>query len=199
MRLQYRCTNEKRHQSVREHKGINGIDYLEVLDQDAPDKELRQQTLLVYLFKPVPADLSAINVKIYGGVRVTQVNVQWAMCALDYDNLIDNGLISEIEHTFFWDLGHQPNSDHLLLVRTDTYGDYSTYRLCLVRSSTDPAPPDNFDPILSCVDFSFKIECMGDFDCKTALKCPQEYIPEPLIDYQAKDYASFRQLMLKPI
>ena len=196
MRLQYRCNNKKRHQSVREHKSINGIDYLEVLDQDTPDKELRQQTLLVYLFKPVPADLSAINVKIYGGVRVTQVNVQWAVCARDCDYLIDNGLISKIEHSFFRDLGGQPNSDRLLLVRTDTYGDYSTYRLCLVRSSTDPAPPDNFDPILSCVDFSFKIECMGDFDCKTVIKCPQEYIPEPLIDYQAKDYASFRQLML---
>jgi hypothetical protein len=196
LRLQYHCNNERRRQSVRKDKSMNGIDYLEVLDQHAPDKELRQQTLLVYLFKPVPDDLSAINVEIYGGVRITQVNVEWAVCASDYDSLIDNGLISEIEHSFFQDLRDQDNSDHLLLVRTDTYGDYSTYRLCLVRSPTDPSPPDNFDPILSSVDFSFKVECKGDFDCKAAQKCPPEYIPEPLINYQAKDYASFRQLML---
>lgn len=196
MGIQYHCENEKRRQAVRKHPSLNGIDYIEVLDRDAPDKKTRQRTLLVYLFEPVPADLSAINVEIYGGVRVTQINVQWAVCALDYDNLIDNGLISEIEHSFFQDLRDQPNSDHLLLVRTDTYGDYSTYRLCLVRSPTDPAPPDSFDPILSCARFSFKIECMSDFDCKAAQKCPPKPISEPLIDYLTKDYASFRGLML---
>jgi hypothetical protein len=196
MGIQYRCLNEKRRHAVRKHPSLNGIDYLEVLDRDAPDRKTRQRTLLVYLFEPVPADLSAINVEIYGGVRVTQINVQWAVCALDYDNLIDNNLISEIEHSFFQDLRDQPNSDHLLVVRTDASGDFSTYRLSLVRSPTDPNPPESFDPVLSCADFSFKIECPGDFDCMVEPRCPPEHIQGPLIDYLAKDYASFRGLML---
>jgi hypothetical protein len=196
MGMQYHCLNEKRRQAVDNHPSLNGIDYLEVLDRDAPDKKTRQRTLLVRCLKPVPADMSAINVKIYGGVRVTQINVQWAVCALDYDHLIDNGLILEIEHSFFQDLRDQPNSDHLLLVRTDASGDFSTYHLSLVRSPTDMGPPESFDPVLSCARFSFKIECPGDFDCMVEPRCPPEPISEPLIDYLAKDYASFRGLML---
>jgi hypothetical protein len=193
MGIQYHCENEKRRQAVDNHPSLNGIDYLEVLDRDAPDKETRQRTLLVRCLKPVP-DLTAMNVQIHGGVRVTPVRVLWAARAADAVALFTSGLISEEkERDFFRDL---PDPDHVLLVRTDVYGDFATYRLCLVKSPADPDPPNNFDPILSCVDFSFKVECPSDFDCQAMQKCPPERMAEPLIDYLAKDYASFRQLML---
>src|SRR5262250_323272 len=57
-------------------------------------------------------------------------------------------------------------------------------------------PPAGFDPVLSAVDFSFKVACAGDFDCRTSNDCPAEAPAQPEIDYLAKDYASFRQLML---
>jgi hypothetical protein len=192
MGIQYHCENEKRRQAVDNHPSLNGIDYIEVLDHEAPDESKRQRTLLVRCLKPVP-DLTAMNVQIHGGVRVTPVRVLWAAGATDANDLFADGMISEDERDFFLD---QPYQDHLLLVRTDVYGDFSTYRLCLVKSPADPDPLNNFDPILSCIEFSFKIECPGDFDCRTMQKCPPERTIEPVIDYLAKDYASFRQLVL---
>ena len=58
------------------------------------------------------------------------------------------------------------------------------------------SPPEGFDRILSGIKFSFKIECLGDFDCLEHKLCPPEILHEPIIDYMAKDYASFRKLML---
>jgi hypothetical protein len=85
---------------------------------------------------------------------------------------------------------------NLLVVELSQPGDFSTYTLRLVKGIHQSEPPDNFDPILSVVDFSFQIERPGDFDCKEEEICPVERLPEPVIDYLAKDYASFRRLML---
>jgi hypothetical protein len=46
------------------------------------------------------------------------------------------------------------------------------------------------------VSFSFKVACPSHFDCKTPRICLAEPKKEPEIDYLAKDYASFRQLIL---
>ena len=53
-----------------------------------------------------------------------------------------------------------------------------------------------FDPVLSAVDFSFKVGCESKFDCQPDHTCPDEPVTEPRIDYLAKDYNSFRSLML---
>ncbi len=195
MGLQYRCENEKRRRLLPDAAiPLNGIDYLEVLDNDAPETTARQRTLLVRMFKPSPWDLSADNVQISGGVRVTAVNVLWVLRASEAsDALVSQGIITEAEKDFFLAL---PEPDHVLVVRTDSNGDFSTYELRLVRSATDPAPPDGFDPVLSRVAFSFKVECPSEFDCLTEELCPPEGLEAPLIDYLAKDYASFRRLML---
>ena len=52
------------------------------------------------------------------------------------------------------------------------------------------------DPRLAEVAFSFKVECPSDFDCKRVTVCPDEPAPAPVIDYLAKDYNSFRRLIL---
>ena len=49
---------------------------------------------------------------------------------------------------------------------------------------------------LRCLRFTFKVDCPSDLDCKPAPSCPPEVFPAPAINYLAKDYASFRQLIL---
>lgn len=75
----------------------------------------------------------------------------------------------------------------VLRVEVDQGGDYSPYVLAL------DAP--GLDAVRSTIEFSFMASCPTDVDC-TPAPCPPQLLDEPLIDYLAKDYASFRQLML---
>jgi len=177
MGTQYYCKNEKRRTLVRNRVGgdgkpLNGIDYLEVM----PD----QTTLEVHFIHNlpgqeggVPADsdkLSPKNVVVEGGVRVRDIRAK----SVELDEL----------------------DEKVLTVSVNVPGDFSTYRLRLVQSPGSPAPPEKFDKQLSEVEFSFKVNCPSDFDCKSSKICPTESLPEPHIDYLAKDYASFRSLIL---
>ena len=193
MGTQYYCKNQKRRQRVKAHSTLNGIDYLEVLDKDAPIDSPRQRTLLVRCLKAVPIGFTADNVLIEGGVRVGSIGIEWAAPAENAEELYSNDLISETERNFFLGLF---DGEDLLIVRTDSRGDFSTYRLRLIRSPADIDPPENFDPQLSEIEFSFKVECPSDFDCKSEKVCPPKILPGPNIDYLTKDYSSFRRLML---
>lgn len=165
MVARYSCMDERRREAVRAHRGtsVNGIDYLEV--------DPGQRTLRVYLLKRWSGPSSALTadqVVIEGGVRVTHVRVMEA--------LVDG---------------------RTLTVHVDRPGDFSTYRLALVSSSTNPSPPAGLDPMLADIEFSFKVGCPSDFDCEAAPPDPAPPpTPDPPIDYLAKDYASFRRLML---
>jgi len=175
MGTQYYCKNEKRRTLVHDRKGedgkplFNGIDYLEVM----PD----QTTLKVHFIHNLPGQEDAVppdsdqlsqkNVVVEGGVRVRDVRVK------------------SVE-----------SNKNVLTVCVNVPGDFSTYRFRLVQSPGSPDPPEKFDKQLSEVEFSFKVNCPSDFDCKSAKVCPTESLPEPHIDYLAKDYASFRSLIL---
>lgn len=193
------CDNQRRAQIIRDNAAIivNGIDFLEVLDSEAPDgvppnDDMRQRTLLVRLLRPVPAGLTADAIRIDGGVRITPVGVDWVVAA-DATGSLPPGTISADEATFFATL---TDPDHILLVRTDSSGDFDTYTLHIIASPTDDAPFPGFDPILNRITFSFKVECPDDFDCVPADDCPPEPEEAPVIDYLAKDFNSFRQLIL---
>jgi hypothetical protein len=84
----------------------------------------------------------------------------------------------------------------VLVVRVSEAGDFSTYTLRLVKDDTTDNPPDGIDPVLGAIDFSFKVLCGNDFDCQPVHDCPPEPVAAPEISYLAKDFASFRQLML---
>lgn len=190
MVIQYRCQNEKRRQLVKDDATLNGIDFLEVIDREAPSGSPRQQTLLVHLLKPVPASFTRDNVKITGGVRITSVQVLWALPAA----ALTTPPVNATERSFLaTHLGTE--TANVLVVRTDASGDYSTYRLSLLASADDAKPPLNFDLQLFAVDFSFKVECPSEFDCEAVGVCPSPQFPVPSIDYLAKDYSSFRRLM----
>lgn len=81
-----------------------------------------------------------------------------------------------------------PEKDNWVLVQVDRLGDFSTYTLRLVGI-------ENIDPRYAQVQFSFKANCPSDLDCLPA-PCPPAPLTEPDINYLAKDYASFRQLIL---
>ena len=54
-----------------------------------------------------------------------------------------------------------------------------------------------FDPTLAAVDFSFKVDCPSDLDCARRRRLPEpRRCRQPHLDYLAKDYASFRRLIL---
>lgn len=187
----YHCCDTPRRNAVDAHPALNGIDYLEVLDNESPEPGLRQRTLLVRLLKPVPAGLGVEQVQIEGGERVRQIDVLWVAAAS-----APPADATAAEQAFFTAL---PEAANVLLVRTDRYGDFSTYTLRLVQSAGAQRPPAGFDPVLSDIAFSFKVECPSDFDCQTTTVCPPEMPTAPVIDYLAKDYPSFRRLVLDRI
>jgi hypothetical protein len=188
MELQLFCTDEGRKAKVRAHPSINGIDYLEVLDDEAPPGVPRQQTLLLHCLKPL-VGVTGENVRIEGGVRVTGINVLWAFPASELPPA-EAASLAPVVLT----LGAPKN---VLVIRTDARGDFSTYTLRLVRSRSETTvPPSNFDRVLASVGFSFKVDCDSNFDCQRVDQCPQPSPQVPQIDYLARDYASFRRLML---
>lgn len=181
---------------------LNGIDYLEVLDHDAiPLNSPRQQTLLVHCLRPLPPTLTRDNVLIAGGESVVNIGIDWVAIASAPPLAQTNAL----EQAYFMSL---PDAANVLLVRTSEPGDFSPYLLRLVDDVanaelstfdvTDVCP--GFDPQLSEVTFSFKVECGPDFDCapKNAA-CPPDVPAPPAINYLAKDYGSFRGIMLDRI
>ena len=74
-----------------------------------------------------------------------------------------------------------------LEVDLDKSGDFSLYRLRI-----DAGLDVQLDSVL----FTFKPSCPTPFDCRVTDDCPPEILEEPVIDYLAKDYGSFRRLLL---
>lgn len=171
MATQYRCGSDRRRRLVLAAGSLNGIDYLVV--------EPGETTLLVHFLQDLPGTgpgavpgppapaLTAANVAVDGGARFPDIAVQAVTAA-----------------------------GPVLTVTVDRPGDYSEYRLRLRTSADDPTPPLGFDPQLSVLRFTFKVDCPSGFDCGGDDACPPEIAEEPELDYLAKDYASFRRLML---
>jgi hypothetical protein len=164
------CHDERRREAIREAKQWNGLDYLEV----GPD----QRTLTVYFLAKAPADLGPENVVVEpcgGGRPVKVTGIQ--LCQVN-----------------------DPERDDCLHVSVDRPGGFSPYRLCLIEvddcGKPTGKPVHGFDQRYACLELSFKVDCGGDLDCKDERVCPPEPRQEPPIDYLAKDYASFRRLLL---
>lgn len=160
------CRIERRREQVREAP-LLGIDFVEVG---------AQQTMLeVFFLGRSPAKLEAANVVITGGssVSVTGLRVYRQT---------------------------DPTLDDWMEVDVDRPGDFSLYTLALVQTDENgrptPQPMGGFDPLYASAQFSFKASCPSDQDCYAPPICPPPQRTQPPIDYLAKDYASFRQLIL---
>lgn len=126
--------------------------------------------LVVHLFGAVPEELTAHSFVIEGGRRVPRVQV--------------------LSLTVY------PESRRLLL-ELACEGDASTYTVRMV--GVHGGLPEGVDPRYTHATFSFKLDCPSELDCADACGCDDasEVPAAPLLDYLAKDYASFRQLLLE--
>jgi hypothetical protein len=160
------CHTDPRRDAVRRTKGRNGIDYVE-LDEDDP------RTLYVYFLGKLPRELATNRpgierfLELEGGERITGLRIT------DVDPQVQA----------------DPERDDYLVVTLDRSGDVSPYALRLVNV-------EGIDPRYDRATFSFTIDCPSDIDCRPGRDCVPTVLDEPQINYLAKDYASFRQLIL---
>src|SRR5689334_1943617 len=163
------CREDLRHEQVRESL-LFGLDYVEVGDD--------QRTLHAVFLGAAPPKIAPANVRIEGGRRIRDVAV------------LDVAVHRQRVHTL----------DDTMDVVVDKSGDFSTYTLRLVALDADghptSEPMEGFDPRYASVEFSFKAGCPSDLDCRPTPTCVPAVSPAPALSYLAKDYASFRQLIL---
>jgi hypothetical protein len=164
----YFCCEEPRRVAVKLHPTLNGIDFLEVEDSPELADQERQRTLQVYFVKPLDIALTSDNILIEGGDRLRDIQLE----------------------------GEPQVNGNCLTLKVVSPGDFSPYTLRLITGAADHRPPAGIDPVLAAVTFSFKVNCPSDFDCQKLRHCYQVGEPGPEINYLAKDYASFRQVML---
>lgn len=182
--MRYHCCDLRRLEIVKNSGSANAIDFVEVLDREAPPGAPRQQTLFVRLLRTGFA-LTPDNLRITGGERIGTIGILWCAAANALPPIAEADLVDTVD-----DLART------LVIRTDSAGDFSTYTLAIVANSGSDNPPAGFDPKLSRIEFSFKVECPSDFDCAQDAACPPAPAERPDIDYLAKDYQGFRRLML---
>lgn len=131
-----------------------------------------QRTLTAYFLGKLPPELRENQpgieryLRVEGGRRITGITIT------DVDPVVES----------------DPEKDDYLVVQLDKYGDFSTYTLRLVGV-------ENIDPRYDHADFSFKVSCPSELDCVPPCQCQPPALEEPELNYLAKDYASFRQLI----
>lgn len=174
------CGNDKRRREVRSNQQWNGLDYLHV--------EEGRRVLRVFLINKANADLQKVfapanekkqrHVVITGGSRAAKIVVENVALRHDQDEARDDYLEITVQEP----------------------GDFSTYtlRFAALDSAFHPTPEPlkDIDPRYDRLDFSFKADCPSDLDCAAPHTCPNATRPLPEINYLAKDYASFRKLIL---
>ena len=80
----------------------------------------------------------------------------------------------------------------VLILVVKPVGDYSTYTLGVSQSQI---PGSLFDPLFAEISFKFRPGCFNT-NCAPEWETGLPPLPEPVIDYLAKDYGSFRQTMI---
>jgi hypothetical protein len=172
------CLDERRRHEVRKQH-LNGIDYVEVEGCGPTGDSKTQPALCVHFLGKVPPGIAAENVRLEGGRRIPASEIH--VGGVEVHESAD------------------PEQDDCLRIRLDKCGDFSPYTLSLVKTErgrqTDK-PFEGLDQRYFRTTFSFKVECPSDLDCKPEPVCPPPAREEPEINYLAKDYASFRQLIL---
>ncbi|MDR3415544.1 MAG: hypothetical protein P4L83_05085 [Nevskia sp.] len=159
------CGLRRRRQDVRK-AALYGIDYVEV----GP----AQTTLEVFFLGKAPPGVETANVVISGGSPVQVGNIR---------------LYRQ----------RDPTLDDWMEVYLAAPGDFSVYTLALVKLDESGHPTtqalDGLDPLYATARFSFKASCPSGLDCRPQHVCPPPARVEPDINYLAKDYTSFVQLI----
>jgi hypothetical protein len=196
------CQDRRGRRAQLRAAGFNGVDFVEIDEEPAALDPNAPPVLCVHFFGGIPDGLTAANVRIEGGRRIRDIKV----------TSVEKRKSSDVD------------LDDCLRVTLDRVGDLTTYRFCLVDGGGDGGggadddcddgdrhghghgegpghgpgdrgkPLARIDPRYRCADFVFKVDCTG---CATTPPCPApDPGPTPEINYLAKDYGSFRQLLL---
>ncbi|MGH7694248.1 MAG: putative baseplate assembly protein, partial [Gemmatimonadaceae bacterium] len=165
------CKDDSKRRALVRGAQLNGFDYVEVSDD--------QTHLTIYFLGKAPAwEVTKEHLRIKGGRRIRGITVTAA-------------------HT---ERSDRDDVDDCLKVTVDRAGDASMYEVCIVDLDQQgrplSVPPRDFDPRYACACFSFKASCPSELDCLAPVVCDEPALPVPAIDYLAKDYASFRRLIL---
>lgn len=163
------CLEEQRREDVRT-ASLFGLDYVEVTDES-------QTTLNVFFLGKAPQNIDKANIVLSGGRRIRDVRITSLRVVRQPDATLDD----------------------YLDVHVDKPGDFSEYTISAVKTDQGKPtnqPMDGFDARYARVSLRFKASCPTDLDCKPQCACPPPHRHQPDIDYLAKDYSSFRQLIL---
>ncbi|MFB7614938.1 putative baseplate assembly protein [Kitasatospora sp. NPDC056181] len=168
------CTVDHRRELVIAH-GLNGIDGIEVADPNPVDGTV---ALCVGLLGPVPDDLTVANLRIDAEPGARRVRVLGVRARPP----------------------HAEDEDGCLEVTLDRPGDTSTYHLAVVEPGPHGhpgrQPRHGFDLRHHRAPFGFCAGRAAEAACPTGPACPPVPVTPAALDYLAKDYASFRRLVL---
>lgn len=168
------CRDSGRRETLRQPFAPNGIDFVEF--------DPATLTLHVHFIKDLPANTAdpyglhtnPSKILIHGGTRIVGIQVTGADVA--------------------------PGADKTVLdVKVNMHGDFSPYLLSLGWERMERNWSYSFpavDRLFSVAPINFRPNCPVDFDCAPVDDCPPEELTEPALDYLARDYASFRQMLI---
>ncbi|MGZ4798529.1 MAG: hypothetical protein ACXVL8_02685 [Acidimicrobiia bacterium] len=174
------CRDSRRRSLLLAQTVLGGIDFVEF------EVVLGKNVLHVHFLGDLPPDAYGLHadpsaIRVLGGTRIFNVSVTDAVASTTDLNVLD--------------------------VTVDQQGDFSPYLLTIGwgrdaggewRYGVGTANPrlDHIDRLFSVAPVNFRPGCPVDFDCQPVVDCPPDTYLEPTIDYLAKDYASFRQMLL---
>ena len=174
------CRDAQRRADLLAHPVLNGIDFVEYVQRPL---DPHPHVLVVHFLKDLPDapysdpdgayDLTNHPewVQLQGGTRIVGLKVLAVTLAAP-----------------------------CLEIAVDSQGDFSRYWLSLGWSLQPDGSLQRQTPALdarfSRAPLDFRIDCPSEFDCRQEDFCPPLDYEQPLLDYLAKDYASFRQLLL---
>jgi len=176
------CRDAKRRADILTHPVLNGIDFVEY---ERRPLALHTHVLVVTFLKPLPDPPRSDPDGAYGltlPVNLGLVIIQGGTRIVNIRPLQVSLVGSTLE------------------IAVSEEGDFSTYVLALGWSLQPDGTFQQQIPALdvqfSIAPINFKAGCPTDFDCRDLQICPPDNPVEPVIDYLAKDYASFRRLLL---
>jgi len=174
------CRDAQRRADILAHPVLNGIDFVEY-----ERRPLNQHVLVITFLKPLPDPPNSDPDGAYGLTLPANLGL---ITILGGTRIVN---IKPLQVTL---VGPR------LEITVSEEGDFSDYTLALGWS----LQPDGtyqqqiaaLDLQFSIVSVNFKASCPTDFDCRQLQVCPPDKAVEPVIDYLAKDYASFRRLLI---
>ena len=171
---------------------VYGLDYL-IVEQNQTDQKKPFAQITVFFLGRAPDAFKnkelAEHVRIDGGARIESVEITSAKLVRDECSDVDDRLV----------------------IQTKGLGDYSEYKLSLIQpaktnelskeddSLDEVEPYEGFDPFYYQLSFNFHQDCSSppnSFNESNESVAAVPKYDEPEINYLAKDYESFRQLIL---